>query len=169
MRAITDSADGRCTWASSAPAPLTVPAYTSSPGCLATGSGSPVMLAWSTSLAPSTTTASAPIRSPGRTRITCPTTRSAAAMVSSVPSSRTRVARSGARSSSARTESAVRAVANASSAPEVAKMTISSAPSKACPMPTAPSAATIISRSTSRVLPRSARSPASAGSHPPAA
>ena len=53
MRAITESAASRSTRTRSAPVPLRVPANTSSPGCLATGSGSPVMVAWSTSLAPS--------------------------------------------------------------------------------------------------------------------
>ena len=53
---------------------------------LATGSGSPVIVAWSTSLAPSTTAPSAPIRSPGRTSTTSPTRRSAAATVSLAPS-----------------------------------------------------------------------------------
>ena len=46
-------------------------------------------------------------------------------------------------------------------------MTISSAPSITCPMDAAPIAATIISRSTSRVFSRRARSPAQAGSQPP--
>ena len=48
-------------------------------------------------------------------------------------------------------------------------MTISSAPSKTCPIPAATSAATIISRSTSSVRSRSACSPARAGSQPPVA
>ena len=80
---------------------------------------------------------------------------------------RNRMARSGARVSSALTESAVRWVTTASRAPDVAKMTMSSAPSKTCPMAAAAIAATIMSRSTSRVRSRAARSPASAGSQPP--
>ncbi|MEO3867599.1 hypothetical protein ABGB18_02080 [Nonomuraea sp. B12E4] len=57
----------------------------------------------------------------------------------------------------------------ASSAPEVAKMTISSAPSKTCPIAAAPIAATTISRSTSSVFSRSAFSPDRPDSQPPAA
>ncbi|VEG47547.1 Uncharacterised protein [Mycolicibacterium chitae] len=45
MRAITMSAAGRDTRTRRVPVPLTVPAKTSSPGCLVTGSGSPVMVA----------------------------------------------------------------------------------------------------------------------------
>ncbi len=88
---------------------------------------------------------------------------------SSPPSAVSRVACSGASDSSAETESSVRRVTNASNAPEVAKMTISSAPSNTCPMPAATSAATIIKMSTSRVFSRSACRPDSAGSQPPAA
>jgi len=88
---------------------------------------------------------------------------------SSLPLSLRRVARSGAKSNKARTESAVRLVANASNAPEVAKMTINKAPSKTCPIAAATMAATIISRSTSRDFSRAARNPARAGPHPPVA
>ncbi|WP_344923843.1 hypothetical protein [Saccharopolyspora gregorii] len=63
----------------------------------------------------------------------------------------------------------MRAVAYASSAPEVAKMTMSSPPSRTWPMAAAPIAATIISRSTSSVRSRSAWRPAQAGSQPPVA
>ena len=105
-----------------------MPANTSSPAALATGSGSPVMVAWSTSLAPSTTSPSAPIRSPGRTSDDVPDRQAAASHGLLAPSSGAAGSRcSGARSSRPRTESAVRWVATASSAPEVAKMTISSA------------------------------------------
>ncbi len=55
MRATTVSDAARSTRTRSAPVPLRVPANTSSPGILATGSGSPVIVAWSTSLAPSRT------------------------------------------------------------------------------------------------------------------
>jgi hypothetical protein len=57
----------------------------------------------------------------------------------------------------------------ASRAPEVAKMTISSAPSVTCPIAAAPIGATAISKSTSRVRSRSAFSPARPGPQPPAA
>ena len=167
MRATTESAAARDTSTTSAPVPLTVPANTSAPGVLVTGSGSPVIEAWSTSLAPSTTYPSAPIRSPGRTRTRSPGVTAAVSRTSSVPSSRRRVARSGARVSSERTESWVRLVATASNAPDVEKMTISRAPSSGCPIAAAASAATIISRSTSRLFSRSVCSPASVGSQPP--
>jgi hypothetical protein len=61
----------------------------------------------------------------------------------------------------------VRAVAIASRAPEVAKMTISSAPSRTCRMAAAPSAATTIRRSTSRVVFLRAFRPFQPGSQPP--
>lgn len=168
IRAITESAGSRSTRTRRAPVPLTVPANTSSPECFATGRGSPVMVAWSTSPAPSRTWPSAPIRSPGRTRIVSPTFNCAASTLSSVPSGRSLVAVEGARSSRPRTESAVRAVATASRAPEVAKMTISSAPSRTWPIAAAPSAATTISRSTSSVLSFRAFKPSQPGSQPPA-
>jgi hypothetical protein len=96
-----------------------------------------------------------------------PITRSAVSTSSSLPSAFSRVARSGARSRSARTESAVRRVTKASRAPEVAKITISRAPSNTCPIEAATNAATIIRMSTSRVFSRSACNPERAGSHPP--
>lgn len=168
IRAITESEASRSTFTRKAPVPLRVPAKTSSPASFATGSGSPVMVAWSTSLTPERMRPSAPTRSPGRTRMVSPTTRSSVGTVASLPSSARRSATVGARSSRPRTASRVRAVARASSAPEVAKMTISSAPSITCPIEAAPIAATIISRSTSRAFSCSAASPAQAGSHPPA-
>ncbi len=167
IRAITESDGSRSTRTRRAPVPLTVPAKTSSPTCLATGRGSPVMVAWSTSLVPSRTWPSAPTRSPGRTRMVSPIPSDAASTLSPDPSGSRRVAVAGARSSSPRTESAVRAVAIASRAPEVAKMTISSAPSRTWPIAAAPSAATTISRSTSKVLSLRAFSPSQPGSHPP--
>ena len=169
IRATTVSAAARLTRTRSAPVPLLVPANTSFPGFLAAGRGSPVMVAWSTSLEPDSTSPSAAMRSPGRTRMTSPARRAPASMTCSVPASSSRVACSGARSSRPRTAWAVRWVATASRAPEVAKMTISSPPSSTCPTAAAPAAATTISRSTSRVLARRARRPASPGSHPPAA
>ncbi len=130
MRATAVSDAARSTRTRSAPVPLRVPANTSSPGILATGSGSPVIVAWSTSLAPSRTWPSAPTRSPGRPSPTSPMRRLAASTTSSAPSSLSRTAWAGARSSRPRTACAVRWVATASSAPEVAKMTISIPPSR---------------------------------------
>lgn len=45
IRAITESAGSRSTRTRRAPVPFTVPANTSSPACLATGNGSPVIVA----------------------------------------------------------------------------------------------------------------------------
>lgn len=167
IRATTESSARRFTRTLSDPVPFKVPANTSSPVVLSTGSGSPVIVAWSTSLAPATTAPSAAIRSPGRTRIRSSTSRSAACTLSSPPSPVSRVAVSGAKPSSPRTASSVRAVASASSAPEVAKMTISRPPSITCPIEAAPTAAATINRSTSSVFSRRAFNPARAGSHPP--
>ena len=136
---------------------------------LSTGSGSPVIDAWSTSEAAGDHAAVGGDPLPGPHEHPVADRRSAAATCRSAPSPASRVACSGARSVSPRTASAVRRVANASSAPEVAKMTISSAPSKTWPIAAAPIAATIISRSTSRVFSRSAWIPAQAGSQPPTA
>ena len=165
MRATTDSSGALVTRTSSAPVPFMVPAYTAQPGCLATGIDSPVTEDWSISDAPSTTTPSPATRSPGRTRMRSPTVNWAASITVSAASPATRVARSGARSRRAVTESRVRLVATASSAPDVAKMTISRAPSSTCPMVAATIAATTMSRSTSSVLARSACRPARPGSH----
>jgi len=91
----------------SAPVPFSVPAKTASPGSFGAGNGSPVMDAWSTSLAPPITCPSAAIRSPSRTTITSPAASPAASMTSSAPSAPRRTARSGARSSSPRTARSV--------------------------------------------------------------
>ncbi len=137
MRAMTESAGSRSTRTRRAPVPLRVPAKTSSPGRLRTGEDSPVMVAWSTSPAPSTTEPSAPIRSPagpgaGRRRRGRRSGRSPRGPLA-------RGSRWWARGRAGRARrSAVRAVARASRAPEVAKMTISRAPSRTCPMDAAP-------------------------------
>jgi len=168
-RASTESAAARSTCTVRAPVPFNVPARTCSPGPRRTGRGSPVSAAWSSSLSPDRTRPSAGTRSPGRTSTTSPTASCAAGTSRSVSSGSSRTARSGATSSSARTLAAVREVIAASSAPDVAKMTISSAPSKTCPIAAAASAATTIRTSTSSTRWRSACNPARPGSHPPAA
>ena len=56
----------------SAPSPLTVPANTSSPGALSTGTDSPVIGAWFTAELPARTTPSTGIRSAGRTTTVSP-------------------------------------------------------------------------------------------------
>ena len=58
---------------SRAPSLFSVPPYTLSSTLLSCGSGSPVIVASSTALRPSTTTPSKGIISPGRTRMMLPT------------------------------------------------------------------------------------------------
>ena len=82
------SSAGRLTRTRSAPPPFRVPAKTSSPGAFATGNGSPVMLAWSTSLKPSSTAPSAPTRSPGCTNTTSPIRKAAVSTDSWLPPGR---------------------------------------------------------------------------------
>ena len=67
MRASVVSSPIAVTRTSRAPVPLTVPAKTRSPAARGTGSDSPVIGAWLTSLAPATTSPSSAMRSPGPT------------------------------------------------------------------------------------------------------
>lgn len=71
----------------SAPVPLTVAPITASPLALDTGMGSPVTIASSTALCPSSTTPSTGIFSPGRTRSRSPTWTWSSGTSSSLPSS----------------------------------------------------------------------------------
>ena len=73
MRASVVSSPIAVTRTSRAPVPLTVPAKTRSPAARATGSDSPVIGAWLTSLAPATTSPSRAMRSPGPTASRSPT------------------------------------------------------------------------------------------------
>ena len=73
IRPRTVSPPVRSTRTVSAPAPLTVPPNTSSPGALATGTGSPVTVDSSTKLLPAVTEASTGTRSPGLIRTASPT------------------------------------------------------------------------------------------------
>src|SRR5437016_5669578 len=75
----------RGTLISSTPVRFCVPANTSSPGFLSTGSDSPVILAWLNEPCPLMMTPSAATLSPGRMRITSPTANSFAATSSSSP------------------------------------------------------------------------------------
>ena len=84
------------------PVALTVAPVTLSPGAFSAGTGSPVIIDSSTALCPSSTTPSTGTFSPGRTRRQFPGWTSSSGMSVSEPSSRTRRARLGARSSSAR-------------------------------------------------------------------
>ena len=91
----------------SAPSWLTLPASACAPGALASGPLSPVITASSTWEAPSTTTPSTPMRSPGRTRTSVPAATSPTGRKSSAPASSTvtrcrSTARIGARSRIAR-------------------------------------------------------------------
>ena len=91
----------------SAPAPLRLPPVTASPGALTTGSDSPVSSDSSTVELPSTTSPSAGMRSPGRTRRQSSTLMASAA-ISRSPSSVTSAALSGLSCSSAPMASSAR-------------------------------------------------------------
>ena len=71
-----------------APLPFTVPPVTASPAVFSAGIGSPVTIASSTALVPSTTTPSTGTVSPGRTRSRSPTAMRSMATSSSAPSGR---------------------------------------------------------------------------------
>jgi hypothetical protein len=70
------------------PVPFTVPPVTRLPAIFSTGIGSPVTMDSSTALAPSSTTPSTGIFSPGRTRSRSPGFTCSSGMSSSPPSSR---------------------------------------------------------------------------------
>ncbi|KKL46109.1 hypothetical protein LCGC14_2348830, partial [marine sediment metagenome] len=101
---------------SSAPSPLIVPAKTSSPGALNTGTLSPVIGAWFISLSPVTTRPSSGILSPERTMICAPTGTSPAGTSRSEPSSSLMRAVGGASSMRAATARRARPRLHASSA-----------------------------------------------------
>ncbi len=84
------------------PVPFTVPPVTRAPSVFSTGSDSPVTIDSSTALAPSSTTPSTGIASPGRTRSRSPGTIASSGTSSSVVPSPRRRAVFGARPSSAR-------------------------------------------------------------------
>jgi len=72
IRDIKESLTGPQASISSVPSPLTVPAYTESPGPRSTGTDSPVIVFWSTLERPLTTLPSIGIVSPARTRTRSP-------------------------------------------------------------------------------------------------
>ena len=137
MRASTVSAPTRSARMTNAPAPLTVAPTSRSPGSFETGMGSPVSIDSSTAPWPSSTRPSTGIFSPGRTRRRSPTTTPARSTSSSMawpPSPRSRRARLGARSSSARSADPVRARARSSSTwPSSTSVTMPAAASKYAP------------------------------------
>ena len=75
------------------PAPATVPPVSASPGPLATGTGSPVIMLSSTRAVPSVTSPSTGIRSPGRTRTISPGVMASISTSCGVPSRITRAVR----------------------------------------------------------------------------
>ena len=114
----------------SAPAPLTVPPSTASPGALATGIGSPVSIDSSMLDRPDSTTPSTGTREPGRTRTRSPTATSDAPSSCSEPSRMT-TARGGARSTSdSIARLADRVARHSSHFPSVTSTTIDAAASK---------------------------------------
>ena len=86
MRASSVSAPTFSARITKPPVPFTVAPTTRSPGCLWTGTDSPVTIDSSTSLAPDTTTPSTGMLSPGRTRRRSPTCTCASGTSSSAPS-----------------------------------------------------------------------------------
>ena len=99
---------------SSRPSALIAPPVTLSPACRATGRLSPVIIDSSTWLAPSCTTPSTGMRSPGRTTTRSPTFTCALGTSTSAPSRRTRAV-SGRNTCKARIAAAVCRLARASS------------------------------------------------------
>ena len=113
-----------------APCWLSAPDVTVSPGCFATGIGSPVMADSSTLVCPKSTVPSAGMRSPGRTTISSPVRSSATGTTVSTPP-RTTVASLGARSMSVSSARLVSPFARASrNLPTVMSVTIMPADSK---------------------------------------
>ena len=144
-----ESSAGREVLATSAPVVFSVPAKSSSPACLSTGTDSPVIGAWSTLDVPDSTVASSGIRSPGRIAIRAPTSTVSTSTSRSPPSTITR-ARAGARSISDATVRRLRSSAIASKPVPTANSTSTHAPSAYSPIPTAPTAASAISTFMSR-------------------
>ena len=114
MRASVVSAPTRAARKTKLPVRLMVPANTFDSGAFATGRLSPVSIDSSTVEAPSVTTPSTGIRSPGRIRTKSPTTTSAVATSASCPPRMTRAVR-GASVTSRRMASEVRPRARVSS------------------------------------------------------
>ncbi len=139
----------------SAASALTVPAKTGSPACLATGTLSPVTGASFTAPMPSSTSPSAGMRSPGRTRMTSPILRLSAG-TSRVPEPSTRRAVLGTKAVSARMESRARPAAKPSSNSPTRKRKTTAAASSEAPMITAPTAAMVISISMEKGVPAKA-------------
>ena len=110
---------------------LSVPPVALSPGPFSTGTGSPVSMASSTVLRPSSTSPSTGIFSPGRTRRRSPACTCSSGTSSSLPSSRTRRAVLGARPRSALIAPLVRSRARISSTwPSRTRAMITAAASK---------------------------------------
>ena len=109
------SSPARVILTSSTPFKLIVPAKTSSPVALSTGSDSPVIADVSKLLRPARTMPSVAIRSPGRTTSTSPT-RSSFASTSTVASPRWTRAVSGTSFNSARNPARARSIALSSNA-----------------------------------------------------
>ena len=131
MRASAVSRPTRSARITSPPEPLTVPPVSFAPTAFMTGIDSPVISDSSTALAPSATSPSTGIFSPGRTRIRSPTAISSSATSCSCPSASIRSARFGARSRSARIASPVfsRAVSS-STCPTITSTVMTAAASK---------------------------------------
>ncbi len=138
-----------------------VPAKTRSPTCFSTGMDSPVIDASSRTPCPPTTSPSTGTFAPSRTTTVSPG-RTSAAGTSTVDVPRTTTARSGATATSSVSADRVRFRVAASSAWPRAKRKVTAAASQYSPTTTAPTAATVTSRSMPTVRAPSARTAASA-------
>ena len=130
---------------SSTPAELIAPAGTSSPGATSSGMDSPVIAEVSRLERPDRMMPSVAIRSPGRTSISSPTSRSFASTSAAVPS-RSTVAVCGTSFNSARSPPWARSIALSSSASAIEYRNASAAASPTNPRITAPTALIIISK-----------------------
>ena len=146
MRASVVSSAALVLSTSSAPSPLMVPANTSPPGSLATGTLSPVIGAWSTALVPTTTRPSSAMRSPGRTMKRVPTGAAAAAISRSSPAADRARTVGGVRSSSAEIARRALPMLQLSSVSDKANRKATVAASNHSPMPIAPATAITIRR-----------------------
>ncbi len=140
---------------SSTPVPLIDPANTSLPGLASTGTDSPVIAETSSAVRPVRITPSVAMRSPGLTSIRSPTRSSEGATTVSLPS-RSTVASSGTRDSSARKPRRVRAREYSSRPSLMENRKASIAASPTSPRITAPTAAMVI-RVPTPILPLTSR------------
>ncbi len=147
MRRMELSSPTRVATTSMEPNWLTVPAATSSPGCLSTGIGSPVTALSSMLVEPETTVPSTGIASPGSTRTIWLSLASSASISCVVPSASTTRARRGASSMRRSMPRCARATVSSSKSPPSCMMSATSPAAKYSPMQTEAISASDTSRS----------------------